>query len=147
MKITVSDHISETPEKIFPWIENPEKAKQWQKNVKGGSTIKKDSEIVGTTFTETIEQNGRELTMSGTITRYQKNSHIGFHIESKIHSFDVSYILKKDGQLTNIAIEADIQWKFPMNIISFFMGEKITNNITKDLENEIKELKILVECY
>jgi len=141
MRIVYEDEIIQLPEKVFPWIADPEKAMKWQKNVKSGEIIKNDQGIIGTVFKEVIEEDGNTLEMRGTISKYKKDQIIGFHIESKIHIFDVSYILEGKGNKTKFTIEAIIHWKFPMNVISIFIREKIVEKLKKQLELEVKDLK------
>ncbi len=141
MRIVYEAEIQQLPEKVFPWIADPEKAMKWQKNVKGGEIIKNDPKIIGTTFKEIIEEDGNTLEMQGTITQYRKNRIIGFHIESKIHIFDVSYILEGKGNATKFTIETTIHWKFPVNIIIIFTGKKIVRKLKKQLELEVNDLK------
>ena len=145
MKIQCKAEISLPPERVFPWIAEPEKAMQWQKNVKGGKIIKGNPEIVGTTFEEMIEEDGKSLTMNGTITQYVKNKIIGFHLVSKIHEVDVCYILDEIENATKLSIEADVHWKFPMNIISIFISKKMAKGISAQLLNEVQDLKKLCE--
>ena len=145
MRITYENEILKPPEIVFPWIAEPEKAMKWQKNVKGGEIIINKPEIIGTTFKEVIEEDGNSLEMYGIITKYIKNKIIGFHLESKIHEFDVSYSVEEINMATKISIEAIIKWKFPMNIISLFIGEKMEKGLIKQLESEILDLKRICE--
>jgi len=145
MRIAYEDEIAKPAEVVFPWIAEPEKAMKWQKNVKGGEVIVDRPEIVGTTFREVVEENGRNLEMRGTITQCVKNRTMGFHIVSKIHEFDVSYSLEPHGENTKIKIEAAIKWKFPMSIISLFMRKKMAQNLTAELESEVLDLKRICE--
>ena len=145
MRITYENEILQPPEIVFPWIEDPEKAMKWQKNVKGGEIIINKPEIIGTTFKEVIEEDGKSLEMYGIITKYIKNKIIGFHIKSKIHGFDISYSVEEINKATKISIEAIIKWKFPMNIISLFIGKKMEKRIVKQLESEILDLKRICE--
>ena len=145
MRIVYENVISKPPEIVFPWIAEPEKAMKWQKDVKGGEIIINKPEIIGTTFKETIEEDGNRLEMYGTITKFTKNKIIGFHLESKIHVFDVSYSLEEIDKKTKLSIEAIIRWKFPMNIVSLFIGKKIKENLIKQLESEVLDLKKICE--
>ena len=74
MRIEYETEILGTPETVFPWIGEPEKAMKWQKNVKEGEVLISKSEVVGTTFRETIEEGGKTLEMLGVITKYVKNN-------------------------------------------------------------------------
>lgn len=145
MKIYYANIISSPPEVVFPWIAEPEKAMQWQKNVKGGEIIIETPEIIGTTFTEIIEEDGNALEMQGMITEYKPNQLIGFHVKSRIHEFDVRYLVEEAQQATKLSIELDIKWKFPMNILRLFIGKKMEASLKKQIEAEVLELKKLCE--
>jgi len=145
MRIVYENVISQPPEIVFPWIAEPEKAMKWQKNVIGGEIIINNPEVIGTTFKEKIVEDGNSLEMYGTITKYVRNKIIGFHLESKIHEFDVSYSLDEINSKTKFSIEAIIRWKFPMNVISLFIGKKMEKNLIKQLESETLELKKICE--
>ena len=145
MRIIYENEILRPPEIVFPWISEREKAMKWQKNVKGGEIVINKPEIIGTTFKEVIEEDGNSLEMYGIITKYIKNKIIGFHLESKIHEFDVSYSVEEINMATKISIEAIIKWKFPMNIISLFIGKKMEKGLIKQLESEILDLKRICE--
>ena len=145
MIIIYENEILKPPEIVFPWISEPEKAMKWQKNVKGGEIVINKPEIIGTTFNEVIEEDGNSLEMYGIITKYIKNKIIGFHLESKIHEFDVSYSVEGINKVTKISIEAIIKWKFPMNIISLFIGKKMEKGLIKQIESEILDLKRICE--
>jgi hypothetical protein len=53
--------------------------------------------------------------------KYEKDKIIGFSLESKIHNLEVSYMLEETEKKTKFFIEANIRWKFPMNIFSIFV--------------------------
>lgn len=146
MRVASETVILRPPEAVFPWISEPEKAMKWQKNVKRGDIIESKPGVVGTTFTEVIEENGKILEMHGTITRFVENKNIGFHIISKIHEFDINYSLELTNKSTKVSIEAIIEWKFPMNVISSFFGQRMKKKITQELQAELNELKRLSEA-
>ncbi len=145
MKVNYSIEILKPPAEVFPWLAEPEKAKQWQGNVKGGRILENRPEVVGTKFIEVIEEDGKSLEMQGIISKYVKNRNIGFALESKIHKVDVDYIIELHGDNSILMIDAKIKWKFPMNIISIFLGKKMREGITKQIESECSELKRICE--
>jgi hypothetical protein len=145
MRITYANEILKPAEFVFPWIAEPDKAMQWQKNVKGGEIIVNKPEVIGTTFKEEIEEGGNSLEMYGVITRFIKNQIIEFHLESKIHKLDVSYSVEEINKTTKIKVDARINWKFPMNLLSVFIGRKMKNGIAEQMESEILELKRVCE--
>jgi hypothetical protein len=145
MRILYENEILKPPEIVFPWIAEPEKAMQWQKNVKGGEIIINKPEMVGTTFKETIEEDGNSLEIYGTITQYIENQRIGFHLQSRIHDFNVIYSVEEIDKGSKVSIEANIRWKFPINIINLFIGKKMEAGLIKQLETEVLELKRICE--
>ena len=146
MRITYANEILKPPEFVFPWIAEPDKAMQWQKNVKGGEIIVNKPEVVGTTFKEEIEEDGNSLEMYGVITKFIRNQIIEFHLESKIHKVDVSYSLEEINKTTKIMVDARIKWKFPMSLLSIFIGNKMRKSIAEQMEGEILELKGICEA-
>ena len=143
MIIRYEDEIPQSPQVVFSWVADPRKAMQWQQEVKGGEILEERPGMVGTTFTEVIEEDGRTLEMRGTITQFVKDRLIAFHIASRIHEFDVEYRVNGAGQGTLFSVAADIHWKFPMNIISLFMRKKMEDGLKKQFAAEVGELKKL----
>jgi hypothetical protein len=143
MRIEYRDEIPLPPETIFPWIADPQKAMQWQSDVKSGEILAEVPGTVGTTFREVVERGGRSLEMRGIVTRYDLDTAIGFHIESRIHEFDVVYSLQPVDGATRFTIELTIDWKFPMSLITALVGKRIAERIRKDLASEVAELKRL----
>ena len=146
MRITFSIDLASRPDDVFPWIAEPEKAMLWQKGVMGGKILKETPEKIGTAFTEIMEEGGKSLEMSGVITGYVPNELIAFHLNSKIHEVDVSYAIQGTSKGSTITMESAIRWKFPMNIMSIFIGRKIKEKILKQTEAEFAELAILCEA-
>jgi hypothetical protein len=101
--------------------------------------------MMGTTFKEVIEEDGNALEMQGTITQFIENKMIGFHLQSRIHEFDVLYLLEATKRGTKIIIESTIHWKFPMNLMSLFIGKRMKAGITEQLGSEVGELKRICE--
>ena len=145
MRIHYSNEILKPAEVVFPWIAEPVKAMEWQKNVKGGEIITKSPEVIGTTFREEIEEDGKKLEMEGVITNFIENKKIDFHLESKIHIVDISYSIEGYDKKSIMLIDAKIKWKFPMNIMSFLFGNRIKKRIINQLESEFLELKNICE--
>jgi hypothetical protein len=145
MRIIYSDDIGKSPGVVFPWIAEPDKAMQWQKNVRGGEILIHKPEMVGTTFKEVIEEDGNRLEMRGVITQFVEDQIVAFHLESKIHEVEVSYSLEGVNDATRVTADARIRWKFPLNLLSVFIGRKMKTSIAEQLKTEIFELKSICE--
>lgn len=145
MKIAGAIDVSCSAKEVFSWIDEPERAKQWQKAVKGGDILKETPQKIGTTFREELEENGKRLIMYGEITDYVPNKSISFQLESKIHSVKVKYSVTGHHINSTVNVESAIIWKFPMNVICFFAGQSIKKKILRQTESELAELKRLCE--
>jgi len=145
MKILEKVKILVKPKDVFPWIAQPDKAMQWQKDIKSSEVIKETPEKIGTTFTETVEDNGKSLVMQGQITNYIQDKLMSFHIESKVHNFDVTYSLEEQNNATKLIVDLNIRWKFPINIASVIFRRKMKDNIRQNIIAELQELKRLCE--
>jgi uncharacterized protein YndB with AHSA1/START domain len=145
MQFVFSILINRPPADVFPWIDDPERAMQWQKGVKKGTILYETPERIGTTFTEEMEEDGRSLEMTGRISGYRPGELISFHLESKIHRVEACYAVAGEGDGSRVTVETTIRWKFPMSFISLFMGSQIREGILKQTEAEFAELKRLCE--
>jgi len=145
MKIASSIDIKSSPEVVFGWLENPQKAMQWMTSVSGGEIAHETPERVGTTFREVVEDENGSLEMHGMIAGFEANKSIAFHLESRVNIVDVEYRVEKTGEGTRLDYQADIKWKFPVNIISIFMGKKMRQAILSQLRDELSGLKELCE--
>jgi uncharacterized protein YndB with AHSA1/START domain len=85
------------PEVVFSWLAQPEKAKSWMKGISKTEITENTADRIGTTFKEVMEEGGKSLEMTGTITGYEPNRSIAFHLESRIHTVDVKVQLKEEG--------------------------------------------------
>ena len=145
MKISNSIKIINTPEKVFSWVENPDRAKQWMTSVTKTEIIKETTNKVGTTFTETIEENGRELKMLGELTEFVPNKKIAFHLESKIHTVKVDFIVQKAENGALLTQNANIHFKGFTHFMMILFGYFIKKKILKQTKREFDKLKDLCE--
>ena len=145
MKIASSIDIKSSPEAVFGWLENPQKAMQWMTSVSGGEILHETPERVGTTFREVVEDENGSMEMHGMITGFEANNSIAFHLESRVNIVDVEYRVEKIDEGTRLDYQANIKWKFPVNIISIFVSKKMRQGILSQLRDELSKLKELCE--
>jgi uncharacterized protein YndB with AHSA1/START domain len=145
MNINYSIEIARPADVVFPWLAKPENAMQWMKSVKKEEIIVEKPGMVGTTFKEEMEEDGNKLEITGVVTKFVENKLIGFHLESRIHRLDVDYAVEEHDGQSRVSVETAITWKFPMSVISLFMGSKIKNGILEQTASEFGELKKLCE--
>lgn len=145
MNLIYSIEIESTPEAVFNWIGSPEKAMQWMTSVTKTEMLHQTPEMVGSTFRETVAEGGKGIEMQGKVTGYQLNESISFHLESRVNQVDVKYKVEQTPNGARLTQDANVQWKFPVNLFSLFMGSKFKQNLLDQTGEELGRLKALVE--
>lgn len=143
MKFNYSVDIQATPEIVFAWIGKPEKAMQWMTSVTKTEMLIETPEMVGSTFRETVSEGGEGIEMLGKITEYQANKSISFHLESRVNHVDVEYRLNEIPNGTRLTQDANIRWKFPVNIVSALAGGTFLQKLLTQAQQEFGRLKAL----
>jgi len=134
-----------TPEQVWYWLGTPERAMEWQTNVSKTEIIKETPNMIGTTFRETIEENGRGVEMCGVITDYRENQSLAMHLSGKYNVVDVEWRIEGMGERTRLTTYANIRFRSFLKVLSFLMRPTFQKNITEQLQGEFARLKELCE--
>jgi uncharacterized protein YndB with AHSA1/START domain len=145
MKISLSVEINSPPARVFGWLESPEKAVTWMTSVAKTEILHETPERIGTTFREVVEEDGNGVELQGVITDYKPERSISFHLESRVNVVDVEYFVEAIQNGTRLTQTGNVRWKFPVNVISIFMGSKMKQNISAQAQKEFEKLKELCE--
>jgi len=145
MNINLSIDIQRSPETVFSWIDDPEKARMWQTGVTTGEILLETPHRIGTRFREVILEEGGELEMEGEITGYEAGRSISMHLESRLHTVDVSHVVEALPGAARYTQDASIRWKFPVNVMIFLQGKKLRDKIISQSRGELEKLKLLCE--
>lgn len=145
MKIIHSIDIQAEPALVFPWIEDPEKAMQWQTSVAGGEIIKQTPDKVGTTFRERVEENGKDTELYGEITRFIPNQLIAFHLEGQFNVVDVCFRVEAIESGSRVTQEAEVRFKGLVRLMSLFFRRSFVKKLDAQAQQEFGKLKELCE--
>lgn len=145
MKISHAIEIESSPEEVFSWIKNPERAKEWMANVSETEMLSGTPNTVGSTFREVIEDRNGKVEMHGVVTGFQENKLISFHLSGKYNTVDVEFRVEKIGDKTRVAQSADVQFRSFMKIMSIFFGRRFKKEIASQSQREFAKLKSLCE--
>jgi uncharacterized protein YndB with AHSA1/START domain len=145
MKLHFVIDIDAPPEKVFYWIENPERAMEWMTSVAGGEIIHKTDGWVGTTFRETVADEGGSTQMHGVVTEYTANQSMGFHLEGKYNDVDVRYRLEPIDGKTRLIQEGEVRFKSITRLLMLILGPFFKSKISKQSMEEFRKLKQLCE--
>jgi len=142
MKIVNRIEINATPETVFYWLEEPERAKEWVTNVTKSEFISKTPNKIGTTFREYVEEDGQGIEMQGVITEFQPNEEYAVRLESESHSADVRFVLTENAGLTQLTQTVELHFK---NELSDDVLDSIKKSIMTQAQSEFTKLKELCE--
>lgn len=145
MKISHTVDIHSTPEKVFHWLNNPERARAWMTSVAKTEILYEAPDMVGTTFREIVAENGQETELRGVVTDYRPNQLIAFHLSGRFNVVDVAYYLEEVANGTRLIQRADIRFKAFLKLLSIFVGPMLKQNIMAQSKKEFARLKELCE--
>lgn len=145
MNISYSINIKSTPERVFHWLSDPDRAKMWMTGVVEYEILNKTSDMVGTTFREIIEENGKRVEMQGKVTGFKINQELAFFLHSDFHEVDVNFYLEKAAGSTRLTQVSDIRFHGLMKILVIFTGPFLKKKIYGQLKHDFATLKKLCE--
>ena len=146
MKISYTVDINNKPAEVFLWLNNPERAQVWMSSVSKTEILHKTSDMVGTTFREIVEEDGRWTELHGVVTDYRPNRLISFHLSGKFNVVDEEYRLEEIENRTRLTQNANIRFKSFMKVLSLLTGPMFKKKIMDQVQKEFATLKELCEC-
>ena len=145
MKLSYTVDINCTPERVWYWLGNPERAMVWQTNVSKTEIIKETPNMIGTTFRETVEENGSGVEMQGVVTDYRENRSLAMHLSGKYNVVDLAWRIEEMEGYTSVTLNSDIRFKSFVKILNILMRHFFRKKITEQLRGEFARLKELCE--
>ena len=146
MKLEYAIDLRATPQKVWDWIGNSQKAMMWQTNVTKGEILEQTPNMIGTTFRETIEEDGGSTEMKGVITDYKENKVLAMHLDGKYNMVDVEWHVEDIGKVTRLTAYFDIRFKSVVKILSIINRPIFKKKIMDQLQVEFARLRELCEC-
>lgn len=121
MKLVYTIDINSTPETVFSWLGTPERAMEWQSNISRTGILHETPNMIGTTFREIIEENGRGVEMRGVVTDYRENQVLAMHLGGKYNNVDVEYCLEEIEGCTRLTMSSNIRFRSFLKILSIIL--------------------------
>ena len=118
----------------------------WMTSVAGGEIIEQTPDMIGTTFRERVEENGRGTELRGVIKEWQPDERLAFHLEGEFNDADVLFTLEEVSGTTRVTQTAEVRFKGIVRIMSLFFGRSFKRNIRRQAESEFATLKALCEA-
>ena len=145
MNISITIDIKNSPDKVFYWLDDPSRTIKWMTSVSKTEIVSQTPGMVGTTFRERVEEDGRGTELRGVVTDFVSNQRLAFHLESDFNTVDVSYTLEEQGELTRLSQTAKIHFKGWLKVFSILFGPLFKRKITNQARSEFARLKALCE--
>lgn len=145
MQISQAVDIRCTPDKVFYWLGDPQRAMTWMASVSTCEILYESPEMVGTTFRETVEEDGQGTELQGVVTAWKPNELIAFHLSGKYNTVDVEYRLQDIESGTRLTQNANVCFKSLMKLVVLFMGRAFKHQVMEQSKKEFINLKALCE--
>ena len=101
--------------------------------------------MIGTTFRETIEENGSGTEMEGVVTDYRENQALAMHLSGKYNVVDVEWHIEERGEHSCLTVKADIRFKSFVRLMSILFWPAFKKKALRQLQEEFTRLKELCE--
>ena len=128
MKFTYTMDINCAPNRVWYWLGTPERAMVWQTNVSKTEILEKTPNWIGTTFRETIEEDGKGVEMQGVVTDYSENQSIAMHMSGKYNNVDVEWRITDMGEFTSLTMNSNIRFRSFMRFFSMMVWPVFRKN-------------------
>lgn len=145
MKATCSIDIDAAPDKVFYWLDDPDRVMKWLSNVVENENLHETENRVGTTFRQVVKENGRRMEIQGTVTAYEPNKRLAVHLIGKGFEADADYRLEQLGDGTRLSFFSDAQFQGVMKLIGPLMAPFIKKGTLEQLARDFAKLKALCE--
>ena len=140
MKVSNTVEIRAMPEKVFYWLEDPGRAMVWMTSVTKTEIINETPNMIGTTFREYIEENGRGTDMYGVVTDFVSNKRLAFHLEGDFNVAEVDFALEEKGDITRLTQNAEVHFKGRLRVLRFLFGPFFKRKIISQAQSELARL-------
>jgi len=101
--------------------------------------------MIGTTFREYIEENGRGTEMRGVVTEFIPNKRIAFYLSGDFNSVKVDFSLEESEGITLLTQTAIVNFKGMLKVFSILFGIYFKRKISHQIQHEFTRLKELCE--
>jgi uncharacterized protein YndB with AHSA1/START domain len=145
MKNQICIDINASPERVFPWIDDPEKLRAWLPTLVENEIVQRTDNRVGSTFRQVYLERGRRMEMHGTVTAYELNKRLSCQIRGAAFDLEVDYQLDDLGGRTRLTQDSRIRTKGIFRIIGVLLGPMMRKASSKQAESSFLKLKDLAE--
>ena len=146
MKVQRSIEIAATPEKIWPFLVEPEKILKWFNLLQKFEYTGEKRSGVGTTFYYEEKSGGQHMKLNYKVTEWTENKKLAFGVTSgSLKKDDQVWIIEALPSGSKFTMFEDLE--MPMGIIGKIIGATFGGNmIGKNMEKILANLKRIAEA-
>ena len=136
MAITKTIEINAPVARVFDWVTDPEKHKQWLKGIES-TTFAGDPHRVGTKFVQRIKEGARVNDYDGEVTAFEQDRRLGIILSGKAFTVAVDYQFEPiTADQTRLTFSCDFQTpsafvKFLMRVFGWFTRRMFAKQFDK----------------
>jgi hypothetical protein len=143
MKQQASVEIDRPIEEVFEYTN--QHVAEWSLTVVEDQVIEEKPEGVGTTFLCITEDHGQRMEFQGVVTRHEPPNVSAIQLTGKSFDIEVEYVFEDLGSNTRVTQRSIVAPKGFLKIIFFLFGWMMHKAGCKAAENELANLKRLLE--
>lgn len=123
------------PAVVFGWIEDPERAREWQPDVAEGEVLHAEPGMVGTEFREVLRDSRGRVEMRGRITEFEPGRSMAVHLEGRGMTVTARYQVSPhlDGTLLNVEQSLDLPGRLA-RLLEPFVRPRVAARARADLQ-------------
>jgi len=118
---------------------------EWSKAVVENEVIEEKPEGVGTTFLCVTEDHGRRMEFQGVVTRHEPPRVSAIHLAGSSFDIDAEYVFEDLGGRTRVTQQSSVAPKGLLKVFFFLFGWMMYKAGCKAQEDELDNLKRLLE--
>ena len=143
MKQQASVEIDRPIEEVFEYTNNH--VAEWSNTVVEDEVIEEKPEGVGTTFRCVTEEHGKRMEFQGIVTRREPPYVSAIHLTGPQFDIDAEYVFEDLGGRTRVTQRSSVAPKGLLKVFFFLFGWMMKKSSCKAAENELLNLKRLLE--
>lgn len=143
MKQQASVEIDRPIEEVFQYTNNH--VAEWSLTVVEDEAIEEQPGRVGSTFRCVTEDHGRRMEFQGVVTRHEPPHVSAIHLTGQQFDIEAEYQFEDLGGRTRVTQRSSVAPKGFLKVFFFLFGWMMKKSSCKALENELNNLKRLLE--
>ncbi|HET9220564.1 MAG TPA: SRPBCC family protein [Terriglobia bacterium] len=145
MKHQICIDINASPERVFPWIDDPKRLGAWLPSLVENEMLRQTDNKIGSSFRQVYLERGRRMEVWGVVTAYEPNRRLACQIRGEAFDLDVDYRLDDLDGRTRLTQNSEVRMKGVFKVVGFLMSPLMRKASTKQAEDGFLKLKTLAE--